>query len=320
MRADRLLSLLLLLQARARMTAAELAARLEVSERTIYRDLDALSAAGVPVYAERGPGGGCALRRGYRTDLTGLNRGEVVSLFAGTAGRQLQDIGLGAGFQSALAKLEAALPNDRREEAERIRARLHVDATPWFPPRESTRHLPALRTALFDDRVVRLNYRRADGRIATRRARPLGLIVKAGIWYLAALTEAGMRVYRVSRLRTVAVTKQRFERPRGFDLAGFWERWATQLVAGIPEYRIVLRVTSAGIPILPQVFGERMRDAIDEAGRPKADGIVLRYSFDSLDAACGAVLSLGTLVEVLEPLDLRQLVRERAAAIAEQYG
>src|SRR5512143_4235314 len=147
MRADRLLTLLLLLQTRGRMTAGQLAERLEVSERTIYRDLDALSSSGVPVYADRGPGGGCALRRGYRTDLTGLNAEEVASLFAGTAGRQLRDLGLGGGFERAMAKLEASLPGERRAEAERMRERIHVDATPWFAPRESARHLPALRRA-----------------------------------------------------------------------------------------------------------------------------------------------------------------------------
>lgn len=320
MRADRLLTLLLLLQTRGRMTAGQLAERLEVSERTIYRDLDALSAAGVPVYADRGPGGGCALRRGYRTDLTGMNRGDVAALFAGTSGRQLSELGLGSGFQSALAKLEATLPGDRRGEAEQVRARFHVDAVPWFAPRESARHLPALRDALLADRAVRVTSRRDDGRESTRLVLPLGLVVKGGIWYLVALGGSEVRVYRVSRLRRVAAAKESLQRPRDFDLAAFWARWSRDFIAGIPEFPVKLRVSREGLAILPQVFGERMREAIAAAGRPKAGGLVVDFNFDSLDAACGGVLSLATLVEVLEPQELRDLVRQRAEAVVRQYS
>lgn len=319
MRADRLLTMLLLLQTRGRMTAAQLAERLEVSERTIYRDLDALSAAGVPVYADRGPGGGCALRRGYRTDLTGFNRGDVTSLFAGTSGRQLGELGLGAGFQSALAKLEATLPGDRRGEAEHVRARFHVDAAPWFAPRESTRHLPALRDALLADRAVRVTSRRDDGRGSTRLVLPLGLVVKGGIWYLVALAGNETRVYRVSRLQRVAAAKEALQRPRAFDLAAFWARWSRDFIAGIPEYGVKMRVRREGLAILPQVFGERMREAIAAAGKPTARGLIVDFTFDSLDAACGGMLSLATLVEVLEPQELRARVREQAEAVVQQY-
>lgn len=320
MRADRLLTLMLLLQARERMTAAQLAERLEVSERTIYRDLDALSAAGVPVYADRGPGGGCALRRGYRTDLTGLNRGDVASLFAGTSGGQLAELGLGPGFQSALAKLEAGLPGERRGEAEHVRARFHVDAAPWFAPRESTRQLPALRDALLGDRPVRLTTRRDDGRESTRVVLPLGLVVKGGIWYLVALAGAETRVYRVSRLRRVAAAKETMRRPPNFDLAAFWARWSRDFIAGIPEYPVTLRVRREALPILPHVLGERIRETIAAAGRPKGRGLIIEFNFDDLEAACGRVLSLGTLVEVLEPAELRQRLRQEAEAVARQYG
>jgi predicted DNA-binding transcriptional regulator YafY len=320
MRADRLLSILLLLQSRGRMTAAALAERLEVSERTIYRDLDALSAAGVPVYAERGARGGCVLRPGFRTDLTGLNTAEVASLFAGTAGPQLDALGLGAGLRGAMAKLEAALPGERRAEAERLRQRIHVDPLPWFEPREPARHLEALREAVIDERAVRLAVSRPGTRPAAREVNPLGLVVKGGIWYLVAVTRGEMRVYRVSRLHPVSVLRRRFERPARFDLAAFWESWARAFVRAIPEYWIKLRVPRAAIPILPRVFGERMRAALGAAGPPGRDGLLLDWSFDTFEDARGAVLGLGTMVEVVEPTELRAAVRDAAASVVRLYN
>lgn len=319
MRADRLLSMLLLLQNRGRMTATALAERLEVSLRTIYRDLDALSAAGVPVYAERGRHGGCVLRPGYRTDLTGLNESEVASLFAGSAGRVLDSIGLGPGLQSALLKLEAALPSARRMDAERTRERLHVDAAAWFASNEPTPHLAKLRDAVFADRAVRLTYAGADGRGSTRKVQPLGLVVKGGIWYLVAQRAGAFRVYRVSRVRKLVVVQERFTRPTRFDLAAFWARWSRNFVASIPQYPVKLRVAAHILPILPQVFGERVRAAIEAAGRPGRNGLTLDFTFDSLEAACGHLLGLGTAVAVLEPRELQEALRTTAEAVARFY-
>lgn len=319
MRADRLLSILLLLQGRGRMTAAALAERLEVSERTIYRDLDALSAAGVPVYAERGRHGGCVLRPGYRTDLSGLNAAEVESLFAGTAGRWVDEIGLGPGLRSALAKLESGLPLPRRDDADRARGRIYVDPAPWFAPGERTQLLPRLRQAVLEARVVELRYRREDGREARRRAEPLGLVVKGGVWYLVAATAAGMRVHRVSRLRRVAVADERFERPPDFDLGEFWRRWSRELVERIPEYRVRLRLSREGMRVLPQILGERVRHAIEAAGRGGRRGVEIELTFDDLHSACGAVLHAGRLVEALEPPELRTAVRAAAERIAAAY-
>jgi predicted DNA-binding transcriptional regulator YafY len=272
------------------------------------------------VHTDRGPGGGCALRGGYRTDLTGLNEGEVASLFAGTVGRQLRDLGLGAGFQGAMAKLEAGLPSARRADAERARDRIHVDPTPWFTPHENTRHLPALRRAVLGDEVVRLTYQRPDGRRVERRTQPLGLVVKGGIWYLAGMTAGEPRVYRVSRLAAVAPTGERCERPRSFDLAAFWGRWSAELIDGIPQYHFKLRVEAAGVPVLPHVFGERVRPALASARRRKDGSVVIEQSMDHLDAAAGAVLRMGTLVEVIEPEELRTAVVQIAAAVLERYA
>jgi len=320
MRADRLLSILLLLQTRGRMTAAALAGRLEVSERTIYRDLDALSAAGVPVYAERGPHGGCVLRPGYRTDLTGLSNTEVTSLFAGVAGKVLDDLGLGAGLERALVKLEAALPPGRQVDVERVRARVHVDAAAWFLPTETAPHLTELRAAVFSDRKVRLTHQRADGTVTTRSVEPLGLVVKAGIWYLVASVAGALRVFRASRIQRAVATQQTFERPSRFDLAGFWQRWSADFVTRIPQFWATFRVAPPALPILQEVFGERIRPAIQTAGRPTKRGLTLKLSFDSAEAACGSLLRLGTLVEVLEPPELRDLMHTTAAAVVQMYG
>jgi len=320
MRADRLLSLLLLLQNRGRMTATALAQRLEVSERTIYRDLDALSAAGVPVYAERGPNGGCVLRPGYHTDLTGLNQAEVSSLFAGTAGRVLDALGLGPGLQTALVKLEAALPAARRTDAERVRTRLHVDAAAWFASNERTPHLAMLRDAVFADRRVQLTYDRGGKAAAPRVVDPLGLVVKGGIWYLVASANDQMRVFRVSRIRKAKVNTEVFKRPRRFDLADFWARWSRDFVASIPEYRVELRVTPQAIAVLPQVLGERVRPAIEAAKRQRTRTPLLAVTFDSLEAACGHLLQLGTLVEAVAPPELRAALHATAVRVADQYA
>jgi len=318
MRADRLLSLLLLLQSRGRLTAADLAERLEVSPRTIYRDLDALSAAGVPVYAERGPNGGCVLQPGYRTDLTGLTQAEVASLFAGSVAPMLARVGLGSALQSALVKLEAALPGPRREEASRLRSRVHVDASAWFGADEQLPQLAALREAVFEEKTVRLTYRRADRGEVTKLVDPLGLVVKGGTWYLVGLSAGETRVFRISRIRKVGKTLSGFEWPRGFDLASFWERWSHAFVARIPQYRVTVCASKAALTILPQVFGDRIHDAI-AAGRRTRKGVTIELTFDSPEAACGRLLGLGTLVEVLAPVELRRLLRVRAEQVARHY-
>ena len=302
------------------MSAPALAQRLEVSERTIFRDLDALSAAGVPVYAERGKHGGCVLRPGYRTDLTGLNQSEVASLFAGVAGRVLDDLGLGSGLRRALVKLEAALPSAQRVDAERVQQRLHVDAAAWFGADERTPHLTALREAVFGDRVVEIAHERGDGRGVRRRVDPLGLVVKGGIWYLVALTAGEPRVYRVSRIRKVRTASQSFTRPPRFDLAGFWARWSRDFVASIPEYHVRMRVAARVLPVLPQVFGERVRSAIKAARALRNGDRIVELTFDSLEAACGRLLGLGVDVEVIEPAELRAVLRTTAAEVVGLYG
>src|SRR6266568_6387379 len=187
MRADRLLSILMLLQTKGRMTAHDLASQLEVSERTIYRDLDALSTAGIPVYTERGPGGGCSLVDGYQTRLTGLTEAEIRALFLFNMAAPLAELGLGKALDDALLKLEAALPADSRAKAEKVRQGFHLDTTWWYHPADTSSCLQTIQDALWQDHRLCLVYRENDGTWNEYRLDPYGLVSKASIWYLIGL-------------------------------------------------------------------------------------------------------------------------------------
>ncbi|HEX8186484.1 MAG TPA: YafY family protein, partial [Blastocatellia bacterium] len=218
MRADRLLSIMLLLQVHRRITARELASRLEVSERTIHRDMDALSGAGIPVFAERGSGGGWALMEEYRTNLTGLNKDEIQALFLVNPSRLLADLGLGKASDAALIKLRAALPSVSRDEAEYARQRIYVDLAGWNHSQETIPHLPALQEAIWRERKLRFTYERTGCDGVERLVDPLGLVAKGSAWYLVAAVEGETRSYRISRVKDVEIMDEPCARPEGFDL------------------------------------------------------------------------------------------------------
>jgi predicted DNA-binding transcriptional regulator YafY len=228
MRADRLLSLLMLLQTRGRMTARELAERLEVSERTIYRDLEALSAAGIPVYTERGPGGGCALLDGYAFQSPGLTEAEVRALFLSTAPAPLIDLSLKAALEKALLKLLAVLPASARQEAERARQRFHLDPAGWHPPDGASPHLEALQQAIWNDRRLLITWDTAWTAAGEERVDPYGLVLKAGDWYLVGATAGTSRIWPLAWIRTAAVIDEPFQRPATFGLAAYWTAWCAQ--------------------------------------------------------------------------------------------
>lgn len=320
MRADRLLALLMLLQSRERMTAQKLAEELEVSERTIYRDLDALSAAGVPVYAQRGPGGGCALLDSYRTDLTGLTEDEARALFMLSIPGPLADLGVSQELKAALSKMSAALPAAQRRDAEHVRQRVHLDATGWFQPEEPVPHLRTIQEAVWGDRKLDIKYRRADSTPGERVVDPYGLVAKASIWYMVAAVGEQMRVYRVSRVQAATLTEEPFERPKGFDLASYWTEWCAEFEASRPRYPFTLRVAPEFIPVLPQVFGEGVHALIAQAGPPDAEGwLTLSMTLETLGMARSYVLGFGTMVEVLEPQELRDSVLDFASRIVAFY-
>lgn len=304
MRADRLISILLLLQAEGRLSARAIAERLEVSERTIDRDMEALSMAGVPVYAERGRLGGWALTDEYRTDLTGLTDPELRSVILATAPSVLADLGLGEAAERALAKLLAALPASRRREAQAARTYLHVDPAGWRRRDDAAPLLPTLEEALRVGRRVAMTYERAfDESTVVREVDPLGLVAKGSAWYFVAAVGDQIRTYRASRIRDVRILDAPVQRPGGFDLATWWAGSRAEYEAMLPTFRALVRVAPAAL--------ERTRwgwrfGRIEEELPADADGwIPCRLRFDTIEVALDAVVGLGPDAEVLEPDELR---------------
>ncbi len=323
MRADRLLILLLLLQTKGRVTAQTLAKRLEVSERTIYRDLEALSLAGVPVYAERGPGGGWKLLEDYRTNLTRLTETEVNTLFMSGIAGPIADLGLGKAGEDALLKLLAALPTVYRRNAERARQYVHLDAAGWFHHEEEVPYLQVVQEAVWNDRRLRLTYQKGDFDLVERLVDPYGLVAKASVWYLVAASAGEMRVFRVSRIQAVEMTEECFDRPGDFDLRAFWVQWSAEFETILRwRYPVTLRVAPEAVPLLSHVLGgDWVQTLVKQAGPADAKGwITLTVMFEGLMEARSRLFSLGTMVEVLEPQELRHSLADFAASIATFYA
>ncbi len=321
MRADRLVTLLLLLQTRGRMTAQELARRLEVSERTIYRDVSALGMAGVPVYTERGPGGGCSLAHGYRTNLTGLTLDEARTLFMSGAPALLKDLGMSKALDDALLKLLAALPSSQRQQAERARERIYVDPAGWSRPDDALPQLGAIQEAVWSDRRLRLTYHRPDGETVERVVDPLGLVAKASIWYLVAAVDGELRVYRIARIQEATVLDEPCARLDGFDLAAYWAASSAEFQASWRQYEARVRVAPELLPTLEQMYGSRYAALMRDAAPPDDEGwLTLHLTFDSMEFARSHVLGLGARMEVIDPVELRESVARYAAEIAAFYA
>ena len=316
MRATRLVSLLLLLQTRGRLTAAELAQQLEVSERTIQRDADALAAAGVPVEAVRGPAGGYRLAGGYRTRLTGLTGEEAEALFVGP----VAELGLGRVFADARLKVLAALPPELQERAERSARLFHLDTRGWFRGEDKTPHLPALAAAVWQRRRVRARYREG-AKTVQRTVDPLGLVLKAGAWYLVARRSAGMRVYRVSRFESARLLQETFERPDDFELTAFWDEWSTSFERNRPRFDVRLRLPRAAMPYLRPLVHPDGRATLESVARePPREVVELTVPFEHLETAYRELLTFGTDVEVLDPPQLRARIASAATDVAKLYG
>ncbi len=321
MRADRLVSIMLLLQLYRRLTAGELARRLEVSERTIHRDMEALSTAGVPVEALRGAGGGWALVDGYRTNLTGLNGEEIQTLFAGLPERLLADLNLDRASDAAHVKLLAALPAASRAAAEYARRRIHVDVAGWGSAEESLPHLHTIQEAVWAGRKLLLAYGRdcdGDAPPAERALDPLGLVAKGSVWYLVARATEEVRSYRVSRVASARLSDEPAERPEGFDLAAFWAGSVARFKTELPRFHATFRAHKSVLHLLPYA-GRFSR--LEEATEPDAGGwATARMRFQFEEDACALALSFGTRVELVEPADLRDRVSKLAEEVAAFYG
>ncbi|MFD4650316.1 helix-turn-helix transcriptional regulator [Streptomyces sp. NPDC058441] len=324
MRAARLIKMVLLLQSRPSMTAGELARELEVSERTVTRDAQALSEAGVPVYADRGRAGGYRLIGGYRTRLTGLARGEAEALFLSGVPGALREMGLEDAASAARLKVSAALLPSLRDASRTAAQRFHLDAPGWFKEPRTPELLPAVADAVWDDRVVRARYRRDEaGAEVERELEPYGLVLKAGVWYLCARVAGGgaHRVYRIDRFTGVEAGEERFVRDEEFDLPGFWEERAEQFARSILRAEVVLRLSSVGLRQLPYVTEPvSVRAARESAGEPDEEGwVTVTLPVESEDVAYGQLFALGPEAEVLAPAGLRARFADAARRTADRY-
>ncbi|WP_030256804.1 helix-turn-helix transcriptional regulator [Streptomyces violens] len=326
MRAARLIKMVLLLQSRPSMTGAELARELEVSERTVARDVLSLSEAGIPVYADRGRTGGYRLIGGYRTRLTGLGRSEAEALFLSGVPSALRELGLADAASAARLKVSAALLPELRDAATGAAQRFHLDAPGWYQAPSTPELLPAIAEALWDDRVLTARYSRKDTEVE-RVLEPYGLVLKAGVWYLAARAGdgdgagGGHRVYRVERFTAVAATEDRFVRDPDFDLPAFWAERAAQFARSILREEVTVRLTPAGARWLPHVTDRTAAaEAIAAAGAPDDQGrITVTLAVETLDVAYGQLLGLGPEAELLGPPELRERFAAAARRLAGLY-
>ena len=333
MRAARLIKMVLLLQSRAAMTAAELARELEVSERTVTRDAQALSEAGVPVYADRGRAGGYRLLGAYRAlppslkdigggPLTGLARAEAEALFLSGLSSALREMGLEDAASAARLKVSAALLPSLRDASDSAARRFHLDAPNWFREPETPELLPVVAEAVWNDRLVRARYRR-DGRDedVERELAPYGLVLKAGVWYLCAQVAEDFRVYRVDRFSAVVVSDERFTRDEGFDLPEFWAERAARFARSLLRDEVTVRLSEQGVRRLPHVMDRSaVQEALAAAGPPDARGwVTVTLPVESLDVAYAQLLGLGPESEVLAPAALRARLTAAVQRLSELY-
>ena len=320
MRASRLVSVLLLLQARGQLTAGELAAELEVSERTIHRDVEALSASGVPIYAERGSHGGIRLVDGYRTRLTGMTGEEAEALFLAGMPGPAAELGLGTVVAGAQLKVLASLPPELRARASRLVERFHLDAGDWFRRTQPVPHLGALSDAVWSATRIAIDYDRGEGP-ARRLLEPLGLVLKAGTWYVVAAVDGQFRTYRVSRVVGAEPTAERFDRPEGFDLARYWAESSEAYERDVARIEVTVRVRPDRLDILRDAVGNATVEAAEYLSDLDPEGwLRLRVRLDWPDEAPLTLLRAGPWLEVLDPPEVRSRLAAAARAIAERYA
>jgi predicted DNA-binding transcriptional regulator YafY len=316
MRADRLLAIVLLLQTRGRQTAGQLAAEVGVSVRTIYRDVVALSTAGVPVYADPT---GYQLVDGYRTDLTGLTVEEARGLVLAELPAAAAELGLASTVAAVRLKLSAALPDSLREQASRMRQRFHLDAPGWYADGDRSDHLADVAEAVWSQHVVEVRYEAWDG-VVQRRLEPYGLVLAAGRWYLVAGVDGDRRTFRVNQIQELTVLPQRFTWPAGFDLPSFWRAHVVEFRQRLYQGEALVRLAPQALPRLAHLLGRAAAEAAQQ-GEPQPDGWLLaRIPIESQAHAERELLRLGTQVEVLEPLLLRHRIADTVAALAALYG
>lgn len=321
MRADRLLTMLMLLQTQGKLTAHQLAVELEVSVRTIYRDVLALSTAGIPIYTEDGAGGGISLVDDYQTRLTGLRPEEAQALFMLDIPAPLVQLGVGQQLKAALLKLSAAIPPSVREKQTEVRHRLHLDAAWWFQPEEPTPCLQTIQQAVWQDRLLQITFRGDFNTTIEQIIAPYGLVAKASIWYVVFARQGMIRARRVSRIITATMLPDPFERPIDFDLASFWQQWREEFEKDRPYYEVHALVAPSLVQRLPLLLRDNLLDQLSSPPSMQREGWQsMTLTFDSFETARTRILSFGGSIEVLEPLALRMSVADYAHQIQNIYA
>lgn len=317
MRADRLLSLLLILQNKGKRTAEELAMELEVSVRTIYRDIDALSISGIPVYADGGPGGGYSLLESYKTDLTALSNKELEALFLLSIPGPLADLAISKKLKSAMLKLSSSMPDNLSKSEKMYHERIHLDSVPWFQKHEIVDFLTELQDAIWNNLIIKFTY--LKGRTETERVtEPYGLASKSGIWYLVCNTDKGERVFRVSRIKSLTLTDEPFIRNDLFSLSNFWEEWCHSFQRKLNVYKVKLLYTKQAQDQL-SLFSTGIKAEFDKV-KAEIDGSkIINMTYANINEAVPQILELGPLVKVIQPAELVERIKSDIHKISKLY-
>ena len=316
-RADRLLSIVLLIQREGQMTAEALARILGVTPRTIYRDIDALSIAGVPIYTQPGPHGGCFLDEIYRNQLTWFTTNELQTLmYTGTAS-PLAELGMQNAMENAVLKLFALLPKSTSKQAAIMSQRLYLDPTAWYSQNEPQPSLPNLKEAVWDDRLIQCVYRNWQGQETKETLAPYGLVYKADSWYLVATAPAkiNFRTYRVARLSGVEILEKHFERETSFQIAAYWEHASEKFRRGVPQYPVKLRTSPQNLTYFYEMYAGRF-----EILEKNESSLVLQVDFNVFAEARVSCLGLGRHTKVIEPIELQTAINEEVKWMADKLS
>lgn len=318
MRAGRLLKLLMTLQIQDKVTARELADACETSVRTIYRDIDALGEMGVPVYSEQGVQGGYRLLDGYRTRLNGLSAKEAETLFLAGLSGPAQKMGLESTLADAQLKLMTALPERMRQEADRLQSRFLLDAPNWFSEDEPAEYLPLLMTAVLEQQWVDMSYQSWKG-VRLRQAQPLGVVLKGGQWYLVAKVESDIRTYRVSRIESLELKEEAFERPSDFNLSEFWQASLRRMESLQYPLMADVRMTALGLKIMEFLSGSYVLSQVTIEPADDKGWHWVRMPVGNPPHGCSDLLRFGAEMEVIGPPELRLAMEEQVLKLAQRY-
>ncbi|MBH0166725.1 YafY family transcriptional regulator [Fictibacillus sp. 7GRE50] len=318
MRADRLISILLLLQNHGKMTTKALASELEVTERTIHRDMEALSVAGIPVLAERGKHGGWRLVDQYRTKLTGLKDNELKTLFLSPSYQLLSDLGFSKDWKEARQKLLAALPNSLQSQADNLWNRIHIDIDPWKQSQHETIALNLLQQALWEDRKIRIAYEKANKESSDRVVEPLGLVAKGRTWYLVAVSDKDIKNFRVSRIKSVELTYESFVRPGNFQLADYWNESKQNFVKNLPIFEVEVEASPAIIQRIS--YSGRFAQVVSK-GSPNGNGwIPVKLTFDTEQEAASYMIGFGDQMKIVSPHSMIESVKKIGESALSLYN